>query len=50
MGYDDIPTYSRTTRVDPDEPEPIIEFPLTDIVDFRPTCENTVALVKVLQQ
>ena len=41
MGYDDIPTYT-ATRVDPDEPEPTGEFPLTDIVDFRPTCENTV--------
>ena len=41
MGYDDIPTYT-ATRVDPDEPEPTGEFPLTDVVDFRPTCENTV--------
>jgi len=40
MGYDDIPTYT-ATRVDPDEPEPTGEFPLTDVVDFRPTCENT---------
>jgi len=39
MGYDDIPTYT-ATRVDPDEPEPTGEFPLTDVVDFRPTCEN----------
>ena len=39
MGYGDIPTYT-ATRVDPDEPEPTGEFPLTDVVDFRPTCEN----------
>ncbi|BCV03366.1 MAG: hypothetical protein CM15mV65_510 [Caudoviricetes sp.] len=37
MGYGTIFRY--TTRVDPDEPEPTIEFPLTDVVDFRPTCE-----------
>ena len=40
MGYANIPTYT-ATRVDPDEPEPTGEFPLTDVVDFRPTCENT---------
>ena len=39
MGYGNIPTYT-ATRVDPDEPEPTGEFPLTDVVDFRPTCEN----------
>jgi len=39
MGYGNIPTYT-ATRVDPDDPEPSGEFPLTDCIDFRPTCED----------
>ena len=39
MDYDNIPTYT-ATRVDPDDPEPSGEFPLTDCIDFRPTCED----------
>ena len=39
MGYGNIPTYT-ATRIDPDDPEPSGEFPLTDCIDFRPTCED----------
>ena len=27
-------------KIDPDDPEPSGEFPLTDCIDFRPTCED----------
>ena len=39
MGYEDIQTYT-ATRIDPDDPQPSGEFPLTDTIDFRPTCED----------
>ena len=39
MDYDNIPVYT-ATRVDPDDPEPSGQFPLTDCIDFRPTCED----------
>ena len=39
MGYEDIQTYT-ATRIDPDDPQPSGEFPLTDCIDFRPTCED----------
>ena len=39
MTYEDIPTYS-ATKVDPDLPAPSGEFPLYDVFDFRPRCEN----------
>jgi hypothetical protein len=39
MTYEDIPTYS-ATKVDPDLPKPSGEFPLYDVFDFRPRCED----------
>jgi len=39
MTYADIPTYS-ATKVDPSDPKPISEFPLTDTLDFRPRVED----------
>jgi hypothetical protein len=39
MTYEDIPTYS-ATKVDPDLPKPSGEFPLYDVYDFRPRCED----------
>ena len=35
MDYEDIPTYT-ASRVDPDDPEPVGEFPLYETYDFRP--------------
>ena len=39
MTYADIPTYS-ATKIDPDDPAPQSEFPLTDTLDFRPRVED----------
>ena len=39
MGYDDIPTYN-ATKVDPDSPSPVGQFPLIDSADFRPKVED----------
>ena len=39
MGYDDIPTYN-ATKVDPDSPSPVGQFPLRDSADFRPKVED----------
>ncbi len=39
MTYEDIPTYS-ATKVDPDLPAPSGEYPLYDVFDFRPRCED----------
>ena len=35
MDYEDIPTYT-ASKVDPDDPEPVGEFPLFETYDFRP--------------
>ena len=39
MTYEDIPTYT-ATKVDPDLPAPSGEYPLYDVFDFRPRCED----------
>ena len=39
MEYEDIPVFIATT-IDPDDPAPASEFPLSDSIDFRPTVEN----------
>ena len=39
MEYDDIPVYTGS-KVDPDEPVPSGQFPLTDTYDYRPTVDN----------
>ncbi len=39
MEYDDIPIYTGS-RVDPDEPVPSGDFPLTDTYDYRPTVDS----------
>ena len=35
MDYEDIPTYT-ASKVDPDDPEPVGQFPLYETYDFRP--------------
>ena len=39
MEYDDIPVYTGS-KVDPDEPVPSGQFPLTDSYDYRPTVDD----------
>jgi hypothetical protein len=44
MTYEDIPTYS-ASKIDPDLPKPSGEFPLYDVFDFRPRCEDITGAV-----
>ena len=45
MDYEDIPTYT-ATKVDPDDPEPIGEFPLYETYDLVQELQILLVLVQ----
>ena len=49
MDYEDIPQYS-ATKVDPDQPAPTGVYPLQDVFDMRPRCEDIVGTNTSVEQ